>query len=295
MKIGENMHYATVKTILSKTNGMNMYRGCTHGCIYCDGRSKCYQFTHDFEDIEVKENAAELLRKTLASKRKKCMIGTGGMCDPYMHCEKQLNHTRKLLEIIDEFGFGLAIQTKSDLILRDLDLLKRINEKSKCVVQMTLTTYNDELCKIIEPNVCPTSKRFEALNILRENNIPTVVWMTPILPYINDTQENICGLLDYCVRAKVKGIITFGIGTTLRDGNREYFYDALDRHFKGLKSIYIREYGNAYEIVSPKNRELMSIFYQVCKENGIESNADKVFAYLHEFPKETEYEQYSFF
>ena len=147
------MHYVKAKGILSAQNGMNLYRGCTHGCIYCDSRSKCYQFTHDFEDIEVKQNALELLEKALRSKRKKCMIGTGAMCDPYMHCEEQLQLTRKCLEIIEHYEFGLAIQTKSDRILRDLDLLKSINTKAKCVVQMTLTTYDEKLCKILEPNI----------------------------------------------------------------------------------------------------------------------------------------------
>ncbi|MDD7637793.1 MAG: radical SAM protein, partial [Clostridiales bacterium] len=157
------MHFVNAKGILSAQNGMNIYRGCTHGCIYCDSRSKCYGFTHVFEDIEVKQNAPELLERALRSKRKKCMIGTGAMCDPYMHCEEELGLTRRCLELIDQYGYGLAIQTKSDRILRDLDLLKSINEKAKCVVQMTLTTYDEALCKIVEPNVCSTKERVKAL------------------------------------------------------------------------------------------------------------------------------------
>ena len=147
------MHFVEAKGILSSGNGMNLYRGCTHGCIYCDSRSKCYGFNHAFEDIEVKGNAPELLEKALRSKRKKCMIGTGAMCDPYMHCEEELELTRKCLEVIERYGYGVAIQTKSDRILRDLELLKRIHEKAKCVVQMTLTTYDETLCRIVEPNV----------------------------------------------------------------------------------------------------------------------------------------------
>ena len=197
------MHFVDAKGILSAQNGMNLYRGCTHGCIYCDSRSKCYQINHPFEDIEVKRNAPELLEQVLRSKRKKCMIGTGSMCDPYMHCEEELCLTRRCLEMIDRYGYGLAIQTKSDRILRDLDLLKHINQQAKCVVQMTLTTYDEDLCRILEPNVCTTKRRFEVLEIMRENGIPTVVWMTPILPFINDTPENINGLLDYCVRAEI--------------------------------------------------------------------------------------------
>lgn len=287
------MHFVDAKGILSAQNGMNLYRGCTHGCIYCDSRSRCYQFTHAFEDIEVKQNAPELLEKALRSKRKKCMIGTGAMCDPYMHCEEKLELTKRCLEVIERYGFGVAIQTKSDRILRDLPLLKKINEKAKCVVQMTLTTYDEELCQILEPNVCTTKKRVEALRIFRENGIPTVVWLSPILPYINDTRENIEGILEYCIREKVRGIICFGMGMTLREGDREYYYAALDRHFPGLKEKYRRRYGNAYEVPSDRNRELMELFYRRCGENGIMSNVEECFQYLHEFPER--YEQLSFF
>ena len=229
------MHFVEAKGILSAQNGMNIYRGCTHGCIYCDSRSKCYGFTHEFEDIEVKQNAPELLERALRAKRRRCMIGTGAMCDPYMHCEEELGLTRKCLEMIERYGFGVTIQTKSDRILRDLDLLKRIHQKAKCVVQMTLTTYDEALCRIVEPNVCTTKKRVEALKIFRQNGIPTMVWLCPILPFINDTRENLEGLLDYCIEAKVYGIINFGMGVTLREGDREYFYRALDRYFPGMK------------------------------------------------------------
>lgn len=289
------MHFVDAKGILSAENGMNIYRGCTHGCIYCDSRSRCYQFTHDFEDIEVKQNAPQLLEQALRSKRKRCMIGTGAMCDPYMHCEMELGLTRRCLEIIDAYGFGLAIQTKSDRILRDLDLLKSINRKAKCVVQITMTTFDEALCKIVEPHVATTERRFEVLEILRENGIPTVVWMTPFLPFINDTRENIEEILDYCIRAKVYGIICFEVGLTLRQGNREYFYEALDRHFPGMKGRYHRKYGYAYEITSDHNEELMHIIREQCRENGIESDASKVFSYLHEFPESRGFEQMSLF
>ncbi len=289
------MHFVEAKGILSAHNGMNLYRGCTHGCIYCDGRSKCYGFTHDFEDIEVKQNAPWLLEQALRSKRRKCMIGTGAMCDPYMHCEEELGLTGKCLALIERYGFGLAIQTKSDRILRDLDLLIRIQKKTKCVVQMTMTTYDEDLCRILEPNVCTTKRRFEVLEILRDNGIPTVVWMTPVLPFINDTKENIEGLLEYCVRAGVYGIITFGMGVTLREGDREYFYRKLDEHFPGMKSKYHRKYGYAYEITSDHNRELMAILYKTCAQYGILCDTDQVFQYLQEFPENKGYEQLSLF
>ena len=289
------MHFVDAKGILSAHNGMNLYRGCTHGCIYCDSRSECYQFTHAFEDIEVKQNAPELLERALRSKRKKCMIGTGAMCDPYMHCEEQLQLTRKCLTLIEQYGFGVAIQTKSDRILRDLDLLISINRKAKCVVQMTLTTYDEDLCRIVEPEVCTTKRRYEVLRIMKENGIPTVVWLSPILPYINDTRDNIEGILEYCRDAGVYGIICFGMGLTLRQGDREYYYAALDKHFPGLHEKYHRKYGYAYEIPSDNSEELMRYFRDFCSKHHIVSDIDKVFAYLGEFPENKGYEQLSLF
>ena len=289
------MHYKEVKAILSPSNGMNLYRGCSHGCIYCDARSTCYNMQHDFEDIEVKVNAVELLEKTLANKRIKGMIGTGAMSDPYLHIEKELHHTRRCLELIDRYEYGLAIQTKSDLILRDLDLLKSINEKTKCVVQMTMTTYDDELCKIIEPNVCVTSKRAEVLNIMRDNGIPTIVWMTPILPFINDTEENIRGLIKFCVEAKVYGILLWDMGVTLREGDREYFYKKLDEHFHGLKRRYINTYGNQYMITSPNNDKLMRIVREECQKHGIVCGSDVLFSYMKQFETKVNIEQMSLF
>ena len=277
------MHYADYKTILSPQNGMNLYRGCSHGCIYCDSRSKCYQINHAFEDIEVKRNAVQILEAQLRKRRKPCMIGTGSMCDPYIPLETKLQLTRQCIELIERYGFGLAILTKSARILRDIDLLKRINQKTKCVVQMTLTTYDEALCKKLEPNVSTTLERFHALETMRDEGIPTVVWMSPILPFINDTEENIEGLLDYCIRAKVHGIVNFGFGVTLREGDREYFYAALDRDFPGVKQRYIQQFGNAYECSSPNNKKLMEIYRSTCKQRGILYRPNDVFAYMHEF------------
>ena len=287
------MHYAEVKGILSSDNGMNLYRGCSHGCIYCDSRSKCYNMNHDFEDIEVKSNALELLENALRRKRKRCMIGTGAMTDPYIPLEQRLQHTRKALLLIEKYGFGVALQTKSSRVLRDLDVLKRINEKTKAVVQITLTTADEALCKIIEPNVSTTSERFEALKTLRDAGIPTVVWLCPILPYINDTQENIRAILDMCVEAKVRGVLCFGMGVTMREGNREYFYRQLDRHFPNIKQRYIREFGNNYVVNSPKNNVLMKLYHRTCSENGIMHSADEIFEYLHRFEEKNAPQQLS--
>ncbi len=290
------MHFVDAKGILTGSGGyygMNIYRGCTHGCIYCDSRSKCYQFTHPFEDIEVKQNAPELLEKALKSKRKKCMIGTGAMSDPYMHCEENLRLTRRCLEIILENDFGVAIQTKSDRILRDIDLLSKINSSAKCVVQMTLTTYDDDLCRILEPNVCNTKRRIEVLEEMHKKGIPTIAWLTPILPFINDTEDNITAILNECVRVGVKGIIDFGMGLTLREGDCEYYYAALDKHFPGMKERYIKRYGNAYELPSPNAKELMGLFQRICKDNGILSTPDECFRFMQELPDK--YPQMSIF
>ena len=282
------MHFVDAKGILTGNSGhfgMNIYRGCTHGCIYCDSRSRCYRFTHPFEDIEVKRNAPELLEKALRSKRRKCMIGTGSMSDPYMHCEEKLRLTGKCLEIIRRYGFGAAVQTKSDRILRDMDLLDEINRSAKCVVQMTLTTYDDALCRILEPNVCNTKRRIEVLEEMRKRGIPTVVWMTPILPFINDTEENITAILNECIRVGVKGVMAFGMGLTLREGDREYYYAKLDQHFPGMKERYMRQFGNAYELPSPRAKELMTVFRKICGTNGILSTPDECFAFMNEFPQ----------
>ncbi len=286
------MHFVDAKGILSPHNGMNIYRGCSHGCIYCDSRSRCYNFTHPFEDIEVKRNAPELLERALQSKRRRCMIGTGSMCDPYLHCEQQLGLTRRCLELIDRYEFGVSILTKSDMILRDIDLLESINRKAKCVVQVTMTTFDEKLCAIVEPNVCTTRRRYEVLKAMQERGIPTVVWLCPILPWINDTADNINGILDYCADAGVYGLMHFGVGMTLRDGDREYYYAALDRHFPGLKRRYIQHYGSAYELASPNGEKLMKLLEERCAQHGIVTGTDRIFEYLSHLPER--YEQTTF-
>lgn len=263
------MHRVKAKSILSARNGMNIYRGCTHGCIYCDTRSDCYQFIHPLEDVEVKENALDLLEDALRRKRKKCMIGTGAMCDPYMPLEAELKMMRSALEIIDNYGFGATFQTKSDLALRDMDLFCSINRQAKCVAQVTLTTYDDELCRKLEPHVCVTSRRYQMLKEFQKNSIPTVVWLSPFLPWINDTEENLKGLLEYCQDAGVVGIINFGMGLTLRSGNRQYFYQKLDELFPGMKEKYQNYFGYSYECVSPNSRKLFGILHSFCKEHHL--------------------------
>ena len=278
------MHFVDAKTLLSARNGFNLYRGCTHGCIYCDSRSACYRIEHAFEDVAVKRNAPELLDAALRAKRRPCMLGTGSMCDPYLPLEKELRLTRRCLEIIANRGFGLSVLTKSDLILRDMELLCEINRQAKCVVQMTLTTWDAALCGALEPNVCNTQRRLEALRAFHAAGIATIVWLCPILPFLNDTEENLRALLAACAEAGVYGIITFGFGVTLREGGREYFYRALDARFPGLKNEYVRRYGNAYVCESPNSARLTEILRRDCARYGIRCDTDGLFAYLRELP-----------
>ena len=277
------MHFTNAKGILSSSNGMNLYRGCTHGCIYCDSRSRCYHMEHDFEDIEVKANAIELLERELRRKRSRCMLSTGSMTDPYIPLEEELGSVRRALALAHRYGFGFTLITKSARVLRDLELLKAINDDTKCVVQMTLTTCDEALCRKIEPHVSTTRERVAALKELRKAGIPTVVWLSPILPFLNDTEENIRGIVEHCVDAGVRGVICFGMGLTLRDGNREYFYRQLDRLFPGMKERYIRAYGSRYQLLSPRNGELMELFHTLCEEGGLLHDNGEIFSYLSAF------------
>ena len=288
------MHKVKAKNILSSSMNMNIYRGCSHNCIYCDSRSHCYNINHDFEDIEVKENALELLEETLTKKRNKSMIFTGSMSDPYIPLEKELKMTRGALELVYKYGYGITLLTKSDLILRDLDLIKKINEKTKCVVQMTLTCADDELSKKIEPNVCPSSRRAQVLKIFSDNNIPTVVWLGPILPYILDTEENIKALLDMMIWAKVKGVLYFGMGMTLRSGNREYYYSNLDKLFPNLKQVYINTYGDSYGVYSKNSYKLTKLLNDTLLSHNIMHDKNEIFSYLKRLEKK-EYVQLSLF
>jgi DNA repair photolyase len=238
---------------------------------------------HEFEDVEIKINAPELLEQKLKTKRKKCVIGTGAMSDPYIPIAENLRNIRACLEIIEKHGFGLAIQTKSNLILRDMDLLMKINKNAKCIVEITLTTFDETLCKIVEPNVSSTKERFEVLKIMRDNDIQTIVWLSPILPFINDTKENLIGLLDYCIEARVYGIICFEMGLTLREGDREYYYKNLDKYFPGMKEKYIKRYGNNYILTSNNNKELMEIFNKTCDKNNIVHDVKELFNYMYTY------------
>ena len=278
------MHFVDAKAVLTRWNGLNIYRGCAHGCVYCDSRSACYRFTHPFEDVEVKRNVPELLEALLQKKRKKIVISTGSMSDPYQPCERELKLTRRFLELIDQYGFGASVIPKPDLVLRDIDLFESIDRKTKSVLQMTLTVADEGLSRILEPNVCTTARRYEVLKAFQARNIPTVVWMTPILPFLTDTEKNLRTILDYCFDAGVKGIVCRNAGMTLRSGDREYYYRALDRHFPGLSDRYRRQDGDAYEVNSPDNAKLMKLFHAACEKHGVLHDPDECFRYVAEIP-----------
>ncbi len=278
------MHNIEAKTILSAENNINLYRGCTHGCIYCDSRSDCYGMDHEFEDVAVKSNAIELLEDALRRKRRPCMINTGSMCDPYMHCEEKLALTRRALDVIDQYNCGVTVITKSDRVLRDIDLYEQINRHSRAIIQMTMTTADEDLCRIIEPNVCTTRRRYEVLKEFRRRRIPTVVRISPILPYINDTTENLNGILDYCFEAGVKGIINLGFSVTLRAGSREYFYRKLDEHFPGMKKRYIYHFGDSCDCISENSAALWKLFDNRCRNSGVMTAPAEIFSYLREYP-----------
>ena len=255
----------------------NLYRGCQHQCIYCDSRSECYQI-ENFKDILVKVNALELLEKELKSKRVIGTIGTGSMNDPYMPIEKERRLMRGALELINRYRFPVHILTKNDLILRDIDLIRKISQVYTAV-SFTITTADDELARILEPGAPPPSARFEAIRLLAGEGIYTGILLMPVLPYLEDNPQNIKTILQ---KAKASGAayILPSFGMTLRDRQRTYYYAQLDEHFPGLKEKYQRSFGNSYSASARNRKELKNLFSEFCAENNIAAhitpyNADK--------------------
>ena len=245
---------------------MNLYRGCQHGCIYCDSRSKCYGIDN-FTDIQVKENALELLEKELRSKREKDTIGFGSMNDPYMPIEKELLLSRKALEIIARHKFPVHLITKSKLVCRDMDLLLEIS-KVYAAVSVTITTANDVMSRQIEPGAPLSSVRFETIRTLSSAGIYCGVTLMPVLPYITDNPENIEQLI---VKAKDAGAgyILGLMGMTLREGQREYYYEQLDQKFPGMKENYMVRYGHDYSCNVPDHDNLRKLFQETCRKVGL--------------------------
>lgn len=246
---------------------LNIYKGCCHGCIYCDSRSECYHIDN-FDEVRAKENALTLIYRDIKSKRKTGVVGTGAMSDPYNPFEKKYELTRGALELINTYGFGISIATKSDLVTRDIDLLQRIKQHSPVLIKITITTCDDELCKKIEPGVVASSKRFAAIKQLSDNGIFAGVLMMPILPYIEDSEENIRGIIHKAHESGAKFIYP-SFGVTLRQNQREWYFEKLDKLFPRLKEKYIKAYGNSYECHSPNAKQLMSITKQECERLGL--------------------------
>lgn len=271
------MEFISTKTILTKVKygnywygidySMNLYRGCHHGCIYCDSRSNCYHIDN-FNIVKGKENALYILEKELANKKNKGVIGIGSMSDTYNRFESKYEQTRGALKLISKYGFGVSIDTKSDLILRDIDLLKEINKKNNVIVKVTITIPGDELSKKIEPNVCVSSKRLNVVKSLTDNGVFTGIMLNPVLPFITDKEEDIKKLVKLACENGAKFIHTY-MGMTLRNNQRDYYFDKVDKEFIGLKEKYIKYYGNKYNCLVPNYKELYKIFTNECNKYGI--------------------------
>ncbi|OOM81258.1 radical SAM protein [Clostridium sp. BL-8] len=271
------MEFISAKTIVSgysESNAwfgdnytMNIYKGCCHGCIYCDSRSECYRIDN-FDVVRAKENALALINKELKSKKRTGVIGTGAMSDPYNPFEREYKLTRGALELINTYGFGVSLITKSDLVIRDIDILKKIKSHSPVLVKITITTSSDELCKKIEPNVAVSSKRFSAIKELSENGIFVGILLMPVLPFLEDDEENIRSIVKQAYENGAKFIFP-AFGVTLRQNQREWYYKKLDEKFPGIKQKYIKQFGNNYECYSPKAKQLWNLFKEDCERYGI--------------------------
>jgi len=267
------MEYIPAKTIVQNVKkhtwfgidyNMNIYRGCSHGCIYCDSRSLCYQ-VENFDTVRAKNDALRIIRNDLLKKRARGVVGTGAMSDPYNPFEKAEKLTRNALELLNAYRFGAAITTKSQLVCRDISILQDIQVHSPVIVKMTITTSDDTLCKLIEPNVALSSERFAAVKELSANGIYTGILMMPLLPFIEDTEENIVSIVR---KAKEHGakFVYPAFGMTLRNGNREYYYEKLDKHFPGVKEQYMKKYGERYSCTVPRVKRLWNIFSSECRK-----------------------------
>ena len=246
---------------------MNLYRGCCHGCIYCDTRSVCYR-VEDYEHVHPKQDALRILEEELRGKRRTGMVSMGAMSDPYNPLERTLQLTRGALELLRRYRFGAAFTTKSGLCARDAGLLSDIARHAPVRAQISVTCAEDDLCRRIEPNVSPSSERFVALRVLSDAGVYAGVWLNPVLPFLTDTPENILGVVRKSAEAGAKFVVCF-FGMTLRTGNREYYFDALERDFPGVRQQYLTAFGNAYECNSPRAEELFRLFRAECERLGL--------------------------
>ena len=271
------MQTVFAKTILSKNKypddwfgsdyNMNLYRGCHHGCIYCDSRSECYH-NDDFDVVKVKENVLEILQKELASKKKKGVVGIGAMSDSYNAFEEKLQITRHALLLLKDYHFGVSLETKSNLVVRDIDLFLEIQKYHDVIIKMTITTSDDDLSKKIEPHVCVSSDRFQAIQKLSEAGIYAGVLIHPVLPWISDSEENIRELVRLSYLHSAKFIHCY-FGMTLRDRQRQYYYQKLDELFPGLKQKYQQVYGAKYNCMVKDHKHLRYVFQKECQKYGL--------------------------
>lgn len=289
------MHYKKVKAILSPQNGLNVYRGCTYACMYCDARSACHRMEHEFDDIEVKAHAVDMLEYALKKKRTRSMIQIGASSEPYLPLEEELQIVRRCLNQIERFDFGLVLHTNSTLALRDIDILDKINRKTKCVVVVRLSTYEDALAKKLEPGTATTTERGVLMRAFTEREIPVIANLSPILPHINDTEENIKGLLTACVEAKVYGVLTDKLCPVLREGNRERFYQQLYKKFPDMYDQYEEEFANEKTLKTKNYAALMKCIRTICEENDIQYDKEELLRFTREYKNNTIGTQMSLF
>ena len=272
------MEYIPAKHLLHRSHSgdwfgtdhtMNLYRGCCHGCLYCDSRSDCYQI-EDFDQVKAKADALRILRDDLARRVRPAFISMGSMSDPYNPFEKELLLTRHALELIDAYDHGVAIATKSNLIVRDIDILSSIQRTAPVVCKLTITTVDDDLASRLEPGAPLPSARLTALERLSEAGLFTGVLLMPVLPFVEDSDENVLSVVEGAARAGARFVYA-ALGVTMRQGQREYFLDGLERMFpgKGLKERYLRQYGDRYQCAAPRAKKLWETFTTACQERGI--------------------------
>jgi len=295
------MEYIPAKTIITKTKNaawfgndytMNIYKGCCHGCIYCDSRSDCYG-VEDFDRVRAKKDALQIIRDELRRKTRTGVIGTGAMSDPYNPFEEDLKLTRHALELINAFEFGVTIATKSTLLARDIDILKEIQEHSPILCKITITTVEDTLSRKIEPRVASSSKRFELLQELSEQGIPAGILMMPVLPFLEDSKENVLGIVEKAHEAGAKFIYP-AFGMTLRQNQRIWYLNQLEELFpkEHLAQLYTEKYGNRYQCTSLKARQLWTYFKESCQNYGILYNMKDI---IHFYKRNYEVTQMSLF
>lgn len=278
------MEVISAKTILTKTKckeewfgfdfTVNLYKGCSHGCIYCDSRSQCYRIK-DFDTVKVKANAIEILNSELRNKKRKGIVGMGSMSDPYNPLEKEFNLSRQALKLFDYYGFGVGITTKSDLVLKDLDLLQRIHQKKCAVVNVTITTADDACASKIEPHVCVSSKRFQIVQACKEAGLISGIIMNPVLPFITDSKENMMMMIEQAQKCHADYILTY-MGVTLRENQRDYYYKKLDELYPNLSYKYQTTYQNRYHCETLKWRENYELLKNECEKRGILYRMDDI-------------------